>query len=215
VAEKLKVNEIFLTVQGESTRAGRPCAIVRLAGCNLRCSWCDTPYAWDQGRQMSVDEALAEVEKLNCRLVEVTGGEPLIQPAAAELLRRLCDAGYETLLETNGSQDVSKVDGRVARIVDFKCLSSGEVAANMWSNAACLSARDEVKFVIADRADYEFARAAVGERRLAEKCPVTFSPVHGRLAAAELAAWILADRLDVRLGLQLHKIVWPDRDRGV
>ena len=215
MAEKLKVNEIFLTVQGESTRAGRPCAIVRLTGCNLRCSWCDTPYAWDQGRQMSVDEALAEVEKLNCRLVEVTGGEPLIQPAAAELLRRLCDAGYETLLETNGSQDVSKVDGRVARIVDFKCLSSGEVAANMWSNAACLSARDEVKFVIADRADYEFARAAVGERRLAEKCPVTFSPVHGRLAAAELAAWILADRLDVRLGLQLHKIVWPDRDRGV
>ena len=215
MSEKIKVNEIFLTVQGESTRAGLPCIIVRLTGCNLRCSWCDTAYAWEEGRDMTLDEVTARVADLSCRRVEVTGGEPLIQPAAAELLRRFCDAGYETLLETNGSQDISGVNERVVRIVDFKCPSSGEQQANVWENVDHLTARDEVKFVIADRGDYEFARSAVGEHALADRCAVIFSPVHGRLEPAELAEWILADGLDVRLGLQLHKIIWPDRTRGV
>ena len=212
---KIKVNEIFLSIQGESTRAGLPCTLVRLAGCNLRCEWCDTRYAWQDGRDMSVDEILAAVAALACRRVEVTGGEPLIQPAAVELLRRLCDAGYETLLETNGSQDISQVDGRVVRIVDFKCPSSGQDHANLWQNAEHLTCRDEVKFVIADRRDYDFACRAVREHGLTARCPVIFSPVHGRLEPAELAAWMLADRLDVRLGLQLHKIIWPGKDRGV
>jgi len=212
---KIKVNEIFLSIQGESTRAGLPCAIIRLTGCNLRCSWCDTRYAWQDGQDMTIDEVLARVDSLGCRRVEVTGGEPLIQPAAAELLRRLCDGGFETLLETNGSRDISQVDGRVVRIVDFKCPSSGQDHANMWENVSRLTARDEAKFVIADRRDYEFARAAVRERELTGRCPVIFSPAGGLLEPAKLAEWILADRLDVRLGVQLHKIIWPGRDRGV
>ncbi|MHC4981972.1 MAG: radical SAM protein [Planctomycetota bacterium] len=212
---KIKVSEIFSSILGESTRAGRPCTIVRLSGCNLRCAWCDTPYAWQGGEEMTIDDILARVEELGCRLVEVTGGEPLIQPAAGELLRDLCDAGFETLLETNGSQDISQVDQRVVRIVDFKCPSSGEANANRWGNVAQLTDADEVKFVIADRRDYEFARRAVAEKKLTARCPVIFSPVHGRLDPAPLAEWILANRLGVRLGLQLHKIVFPGRDRGV
>ena len=212
---KIKVNEIFLGIQGESTRAGLPCTIVRLTGCNLRCAWCDSRCAWEEGDEMSLDAILALVAELGCPRVEVTGGEPLLQAAAPELMRRLCDAGYETLLETNGSLDISQVDRRVARIVDFKCPSSGQAHANLWENASCLTGRDEVKFVIGDRGDYEFARQAVSQRKLTDKCPVIFSPVHGGLAPAELAEWMLADRLDVRLGLQLHKIIWPGRDHGV
>lgn len=216
----LKVNEIFLSIQGEGTRAGTPCVLVRLTGCNLRCAWCDTKYAWDQGETMSVEEVLRRVDRLGRRRVEVTGGEPLTQAASVELLSRLCEAGYETLLETNGSIDISPVDRRVVRIVDFKCPSSGQSAANRWENVELLTNRDEVKFVIAGREDYEFARAAVEERQLPRRCTVIFSPVvvppgHGRVLAAELAGWILADGLDVRLGLQLHKIIWPDKDRGV
>jgi 7-carboxy-7-deazaguanine synthase len=211
----LAVSEIFLSIQGESSRAGLPCVLVRLAGCNLRCAWCDTQYAWTGGREMGVEEVLAKVGELACRRVEVTGGEPLCQAAAPELLRRLADAGYETLLETNGSQDIRVVDERVVRIVDFKCPSSGEAAANCWANAGHLTARDEVKFVLADRADYEFARRAVAEHGLPARCGVIFSPVHGRLDPAALARWVLADGLDVRLGVQLHKVIWPDRARGV
>jgi len=211
----LKVSEIFFSIQGEGTRAGRPCAMVRLAGCNLRCAWCDTLYARRGGDEMSLADVLARVEAFGCELVEVTGGEPLTQPAALELLSRLADAGYETLLETNGSIDISPVDARVIRIVDFKCPSSGQAERNLWTNADRLTGRDEVKFVIADRADYDFARRAVGERELAARCAVIFSPVHDRLAPAELAEWILADGLPVRLGMQLHKIIWPDRTRGV
>jgi len=215
VNERLAVSEIFLSIQGEGTRLGRPCAMIRLAGCNLRCNWCDTKYAWQDGREMAVEEVLAEVRSLRCRLVEVTGGEPLTQPAAPLLLRALCDAGYETLLETNGSLDISQVDGRVARIVDFKCPSSGQDGENLWSNVDHLTAGDEVKFVIADREDYKFARQALRRHGLADRCPVIFSPVAGRCPPAELAEWILKDRLRVRLGLQLHRIIWPDEDRGV
>ena len=215
VSGQLTVSEIFHSIQGEGLRAGLPCAFVRLAGCNLRCTWCDTQYAWSGGREMTLDEVLAEVAAFRCRRVEVTGGEPLLQPAATDLLHRLAEAGYETLLETNGSQDIGAVDPRVVRIVDFKCPSSGEQHANLWSNVAHLTGRDEVKFVLADRGDYDFARRAVAEHRLLEICPVIFSPVHGRLAPATLAEWILAEGPDVRLGVQLHKILWPQRDRGV
>ena len=211
----LSVSEVFLSIQGEGSRAGLPCAFVRLAGCNLRCAWCDTPYAWEGGESLSVDDVLGKVASLGCPRVEVTGGEPLAQPGAAELLRRLCDAGCETLLETNGSRDIGVVDPRVARIVDFKCPSSGQAHANRWENVELLTDRDEVKLVLADRADYEFAHAMMVEHELRERCGVILSPVHGRLDPADLAKWVLADGLDVRLGLQLHKIIWPGRDRGV
>ena len=214
----LSVSEIFLSIQGESTRAGLACTLVRLAGCNLNCSWCDTPYARDAnaGRDMSVADVLHRVAELACRRVEVTGGEPLTQAACMVLLERLCDAGYETLLETNGSLDIAAVDARVVRIVDFKCPGSAQAHANRWDNVAHLAKRDEVKFVLAGREDYEFARDAVGEHGLIDRCvAVLFSPVWGRLNPADLAAWILEDALDVRLALQLHKMIWPDKDRGV
>ncbi|MFB3892877.1 MAG: radical SAM protein [Phycisphaerae bacterium] len=215
MAATVKVNEILLSIQGEGTRAGRPCVLVRLTGCNLRCEWCDTAYAWDEGTDMSIDAVLWRVAELGCKLVEVTGGEPLTQPAALDLLARLCEEGYETLLETNGSLDIAQVDKRVVRIVDFKCPSSGQQEANRWANVAALTKRDEVKFVLAGRGDYEFARAAVAEHKLCDKCPVIFSPVLSRLAPATLAGWILEDHLPVRLGLQLHRIIWPGKERGV
>jgi len=212
---ELKVCEIFLSIQGEGTAAGLPCTLVRLAGCNLRCSWCDTSYAWTEGQPMTVDDVIARVEQLRCRRVEVTGGEPLLQQATPELLAALCDRGFVTLLETNGSLDISAVDRRVVKIVDFKCPSSGQQDMNCWSNVLALAGRDEVKFVLADRGDYDYATEKLTSYDLPGRCQVIFSPVFGRLAPAELARWILADGLDLRLGLQLHKIIWPDRDRGV
>jgi 7-carboxy-7-deazaguanine synthase len=212
---ELNVSEIFLSIQGEGGATGLPCVIVRLAGCNLRCDWCDTAYAQQGGQAMSVEQILARVEQFPCRRVEVTGGEPLLQPAAGELLTQLCDRGWTVLLETNGSQDISTVDSRVVKIVDFKCPSSGQQDANRWSNVAALAPRDEVKFVLADRADYDYAKEKLAACNLRSRCAVIFSPVFGRLDPAELARWILADGLDVRLGLQLHKIIWPGRDRGV
>jgi len=210
----LTVSEIFLSIQGEGTRAGRPCAMIRLSGCNLRCTWCDTQYAWEGGENMSVDQILAAVGEFQCPLVEVTGGEPLIQPEVLRLLSRLLDSGYETLLETNGSLDISQVDPRVVRIVDFKCPGSGEDPRNLWANVEHLTDRDEVKFVLVDRTDYVFARGALREYALTEKCPVIFSPVLGRLEPSALADWILEDKLDVRIGLQLHRIIFPQKDRG-
>ncbi len=212
---ELKVSEILLTIQGEGTRAGLPCTLVRLTGCNLECSWCDTPYARTGGEPMSAEQIVARVEQLGCPLVEVTGGEPLTQPAASELLTALCDRGWTTLLETNGSLDISVVDKRVVKIVDFKCPSSGQQEMNCWANVSALAAGDEVKFVLADRADYDYAAEKLASYDLAGRCRVSFSPAAGRLAPAELARWILADGLPVRLGLQLHKIIWPGRDRGV
>ncbi len=211
----LKVNEIFLSIQGEGLRAGLPCAFIRLSGCNLRCRWCDTPYALREGETAELSEILRRVELLGCGRVEVTGGEPLMQPGTIDLLRMLCDVGYETLLETNGSLDISPVDERVVRIVDFKCPSSGQADANRWTNVQHLRAGDEVKFIIADRRDFEFACDAVGDRDLTSICPVTFQPVAGLWEPADLAEWILAGRLDVRLGLQIHKILWPGKYRGV
>jgi 7-carboxy-7-deazaguanine synthase len=211
----LSVVEIFLSIQGEGSRAGLPCTIIRLSGCNLRCRWCDTAYAWSGGESTTIDEAIRRVGQLRCRLVEVTGGEPLAQPGSLELLRRLCDEGHQTLLETNGSIDISPVDRRVVRIVDFKCPSSGQDARNRWENVPHLGGSDEVKFVLGDWNDYNFAKQAVAAHGLTERCPVIFSPVFGLLAPRQLAEWILADGLDVRLGLQLHKIIWPEKQRGV
>ena len=215
MSSSLLVNEIFLSIQGEGTRSGRPCAFVRLAGCNLRCSWCDTAYAWDEGTRMTLEQVLAHVQGLRCHLVELTGGEPLAQEPAAELLQRLCDAGYEVLLETNGSLDISILDERVVRIIDIKCPSSGQTAQMRWENIPLLRNRDEVKFVIADRSDYEFARQTTQQYALTQRCTVIFSPVASKLDPASLADWICQDLQDVRLGLQLHKIIWPDKDRGV
>ncbi len=213
--QTLTITEIFRSLQGEGTRTGLPCAFVRLTGCNLRCRWCDTAYAWEGGTEMHLDAVIQRVDALRTPRVLVTGGEPLLQPHCPELLSHLCDEGYETLLETNGSTDISAVDPRVVIIMDLKCPSSGESDANLWSNVNEIGERDEIKFVIADHTDFDWACERVREYHLGDRCPVTVSPVHGQLAPAELAGWILGSGLDLRLGLQLHKILWPDRDRGV
>jgi 7-carboxy-7-deazaguanine synthase len=214
-AERLKVHEVFYSIQGESTHAGRPCVLVRLTGCQMRCVWCDTAYAFYQGEWRSVDEVIATVATFDCPLVEVTGGEPLLQPGALTLMRRLCDAGYEVLLETGGGVDIHPVDPRVCRIVDVKCPDSGEVEGNLWANLDRLRQSDELKFVLASRRDYEFARDLVLERGLGHRVPVHFSVVHGELEPRVLAEWVLSDRLPVRLQLQLHKLLWGAETRGV
>jgi 7-carboxy-7-deazaguanine synthase len=213
---RLLVNEIFYSLQGESTFAGRPCVLVRLTGCQMRCRWCDTEYAFYEGSWRSLDEVLTEVGTHRCPLVEVTGGEPLLQPGTRPLLAALADAGYEVLLETGGGLDVAGVDPRVRRIVDVKCPGSGEAHRNHWPNLDLLTPQDEVKFVIKDRADYEYARAVVGRHALVGRvAAVLFSPVHGVLDPRDLAAWILEDRLAVRLQLQAHKFIWGADVRGV
>lgn len=212
---RLKIYEIFYSIQGESTFAGRPCVLVRLTGCQMRCSWCDTEYAFHGGAWMGLDEVMAKVAAFGCPLVEVTGGEPLLQPGCLPLLTALCDAGYEVLLETGGGLDIAPVDARVRRILDIKCPASGESANNRWENLADLRPTDEIKFVVADRADYDWAKGVIAERGLAGVCPLHFSPVWESCPPAELAAWILADRLPVRLTLQQHKILWGKDTRGV
>jgi 7-carboxy-7-deazaguanine synthase len=206
--ERLKVNEIFYSLQGESTRAGQPCVLVRLTGCHLRCGWCDTAYAFYEGEWLSRDEVLERVAAFGCPLVELTGGEPLLQPGALPLLAALCDAGYEVLLETSGAVDIAAVDPRVRRIVDVKCPGSGEAERNLWSNLDLLRPTDELKLVLADEADYRWARDLVLGRQLHRRCAVHFSPVAGALPPDSLAEWILRDRLPVRLQLQLHKLLW-------
>ena len=213
--ERLKVHEIFYSLQGESTRAGRPCVLVRLTGCQMRCTWCDSEYAFYEGRWATLEEVTAEVEAFGCDLVEVTGGEPLLQPGCLPLLTRLCDAGHEVLLETGGGLDVSRVDPRVRRIVDIKCPASGEADANLWSNLDHLRPTDELKLVVADRADYEWARERIDEHDLPAICPVSLSPVFGAVDPRELAEWVLQDRLRVRLQLQLHKLLWGPDATGV
>jgi 7-carboxy-7-deazaguanine synthase len=212
---RLKIYEIFYSIQGESTFAGRPCVLVRLTGCQMRCTWCDTEYAFHGGEWRTLPEVLATVAGFGCPLVEVTGGEPLLQPGCLPLLTALCDAEYEVLLETGGGLDIASVDRRVRRILDVKCPASGEAANNRWENLADLRATDEIKFVVAGREDYEWAKAVIAERSLAGVCPLHFSPVWESMPPAELAAWILADRLPVRLTLQQHKILWGKDTRGV
>ncbi len=212
----LTINEIFHSIQGESTHAGRPCVFVRLTACDLRCRWCDTPYAFHEGRKMSVDEVVADVESRGCPVVEVTGGEPLLQPDVYPLMQRLLDAGKTVLIETGGHRSIAQVPPGVIRIVDVKCPGSGESEKNDWSNLAHLTATDEVKFVIADRADYDFAREVLRREQLDGKvAAVLFSPVHGELDPKQLAEWVIADRLPVRVQLQVHKYIWSPTTRGV
>ena len=204
----LRLTEIFFSLQGEASRAGLPTVFVRLTGCPLRCLWCDTAYGFSGGEPWSIDAALAEVARHPARQVCVTGGEPLAQKDCLPLLTALCDAGYEVSLETSGALDIAPVDSRVSRIMDLKAPDSGESARNRWENLDCLNRRDEIKIVIASRADYEWARRTLAERRLAARCPVLLSPAQGLLAPAALADWILADGLDVRFQIQLHKALW-------
>jgi 7-carboxy-7-deazaguanine synthase len=212
----LTINEIFHSIQGESTYAGAPCVFVRLTACDLRCSWCDTPYAFTEGVKRTVADAIDAVVAFGCPLVEITGGEPLLQDDVYPLMAGLRDRGLIVIVETGGHISVDRVPDGVVKIVDIKCPGSGESARNHWPNLGLLGPADQVKFVIRDRADYDFARDVVSRHGLRAKCSaVLFSPVHDVLPPAELASWILADRLAVRLQLQVHKYIWGAHARGV
>jgi len=212
----LLVNEIFYSIQGESIYSGRPCIFVRLTGCNLRCSYCDTRYAYEEGVKMENSEIINRVAGYKCPLVEITGGEPLLQGETPTLIYRLLENGYEVMMETNGSLDISRIDGRCIKIVDIKCPTSGESDKNDMENLKRLGSKDQVKFVIGNRIDYEYAKETIDSN-----CPdfpekqILFSPFSGEITPAKLAEWILEDNLNVRLHLQIHKIIWPDRQRGV
>lgn len=210
------VNELYASIQGESTYAGRPCSFVRLTGCPLGCAWCDSEFSFGGGRRMGMDEIVQEVKKLGLPLVEVTGGEPLAHPGCGELLTRLCDEKFTVLLETSGTFDVSAIDPRVIKILDIKCPGSGMAEKNIWENLDHLTAADELKFVLLDRADYDWARGIIKRYAvLRDGRPVLFSPVHGLLAPGELGEWIVADRLAARVQIQLHKYMWPGKTRLV
>jgi len=211
----LTVNEIFHSIQGESTRAGRPCVFVRLTACDLRCTWCDTPYAFHEGRSMTVEDVVRTVDQYGCPLVEITGGEPLLQDEVYPLMERLLASGHTVMLETGGHRPIDRVPADVIKVVDVKCPGSGEAAKNYWPNLDALAPHDEVKFVIADRADYEFAREVVRTKLSDRTSPILFSPVHGTLDPKQLAEWVLADRLAVQVQLQLHKFIWHPQTRGV
>jgi 7-carboxy-7-deazaguanine synthase len=211
----LDINEIFYSIQGESSFGGLPCIFVRLSFCNLRCGWCDSTYTFFRGASMSLAEVLERVRDYPCRLVEITGGEPLLQESVFPLMTALCDEGYELLLETSGSQDIRLVDPRVRRIMDLKCPGSGMQDRNRYQNVGALTSRDEVKFVISDRNDYEWAKRKVSEFALANLCTVLFSPVFGIMENVQLAEWILDDGLPVRFQVQLHKHIWDPSTRGV
>lgn len=207
-ARSLRLSEVFFSLQGETSRIGLPTIFVRLTGCPLRCRWCDTEHAFFGGELMDIPSLLAIVAEFPSRYVTVTGGEPLAQKACLPLLSSLCDAGYDVSLETSGCFDIAPVDGRVSRIMDIKAPGSGESERNFWPNIECLELRDEVKVVLADRNDYDWAKDVLVRYRLSERCPVIFSPVLDSLSAVDLASWILADGLSVRFQLQLHKVLW-------
>jgi 7-carboxy-7-deazaguanine synthase len=212
----LTINEIFYSVQGESSYAGRPCVFVRLTACDLRCSWCDTPYAFYEGSKRPLDTVLAEVDQFHCPLVEVTGGEPLLQPDVYPLMEGLLARGRTVLLETGGHRSTARVPQDVDTILDIKCPGSGESDKTDWTNIERLRTHDEVKFVIKDRVDYEYARDVIARHDLAQRAAaIHFSPVHGVLDARTLAEWVLADSLPVRVQLQLHKYIWDPATRGV
>ncbi|MDD4928966.1 MAG: 7-carboxy-7-deazaguanine synthase QueE [Gallionella sp.] len=207
---KLRITEIFFSLQGETRRIGWPTVFIRLTGCPLRCTYCDTSYAFTGGSNYTLAQILHQVGQYKARYVTVTGGEPLAQKNCLPLLTVLCDAGYQVSLETGGALDIGSVDPRVMRVVDIKTPASGEVDKNRWENLALLTPHDEIKFVLCDEADYNWARQILIEHRLAEKCPVLFSPAHGGLGATQLADWVLRDGLPVRFQLQLHKILWDN-----
>jgi len=212
----LTVNEIFHSIQGESTHAGERCVFVRLTACDLRCSWCDTPYAFHEGRKMPVDEVLAQVDEYDCPVVELTGGEPLLQKDAYELMDRLLASGRTVMIETGGHISLERVPRSVIKVVDVKCPGSGEAHRMDWTNLDRLAPHDELKFVLKDRTDYEYARDVLRQHDVASRvAAVHFSPVHGVLEARDLASWVLEDRLPVRVQLQVHKYIWDPSTRGV
>jgi 7-carboxy-7-deazaguanine synthase len=213
----LKVNEIFYSIQGESSYAGRPCVLVRLTGCNLRCSYCDTRYAYEEGEDLEIGEIINRITSYRCRLVEITGGEPLIQKGTPLLIQMLLDLGFEVLLETNGSMDISVIDNRCVKILDIKCPSSGEAKRNYLENLKTLQPNDEIKFAIGSKEDYDYAKNILSFMNRADGNikPPLLSPVYGRMNPELLAQWILADHLDVRMQIQLHKVIWGSEARGV
>lgn len=213
--DTLRINEIFHSIQGESTFAGRPCVFVRLTYCNLRCTFCDTEYAFFEGTEMPVSHILEKVKQYNCDLVEITGGEPLIQKNVHVLMSELSDQGYEVLLETAGHMDISLVDGRVRRIMDIKCPSSGESGKVLWKNLDHITDRDEVKFVIGDRDDFEWSVNVIKKHNLEHRCTILISPVFGKLENEELARWVLDSGLNIRMQLQMHKYIWDPARKGV
>jgi len=214
--DQIRVHEIYRSIQGESTFAGLPCTFVRLSRCNLRCRWCDTPQAFEGGTQMARAEVLERALSFGTPLVELTGGEPLLQPGAIPLLRELCDAGRTVLLETSGERDISQVDARVHRIMDLKAPGSDECQSNRWENIEHLSERDEIKIVLADRGDYEWAKGVIEEHHLAERVnAVLLSCVWGELEAKDLVQWVLDDELPVRVQIQMHKVIWDASTQGV
>ena len=211
----LKINEIYRSIQGESTYAGRPCVFVRLTGCNLRCTYCDTEYAFFNGKEMSVRDVINEVEKHNCKLVEITGGEPLAQSECLLLMKSLCDQGFEVLLETAGNMPIENIDSRVKVIMDLKCPSSGMMDKNLYGNIDHLKKADEVKFVMGTREDYEWSKNITDKYELNNKCVILFSCVFDKLEPLTLINWILEDKLDVRFQLQMHKYIWHPETKGV
>jgi 7-carboxy-7-deazaguanine synthase len=212
-ARQLRISEIFHSLQGETSRVGLPTVFVRLTGCPMRCTYCDTTYAFSGGENMSLGRILEQVSQYGAHYVTVTGGEPLAQKNCLLLLQALCDAGYAVSLETGGALDVSEVDARVMKVLDIKTPGSGEAEKNLWDNLAHLNPHDEIKFVLCDEADYRWATQVIKEHALAEKCAVLFAPVHGELPPADLAEWILRDQLPVRMQVQLHKLLWGN-ERG-
>lgn len=211
----MRITEIFHSIQGESTYSGLPCVFVRTTGCNLRCVWCDTAYAFYGGQEMRLEEILAQVRGYHCKLVELTGGEPMLQKETPELARRLLQEGFTVLIETGGSLDLSPLDTRVIKIMDLKCPGSGEADRNYWPNLAILQPHDQIKFVIKDRRDYDWAVGVIREHHLEERFPLLFSPVFNAMDYRQLAEWLLADRVNARFQLQLHKYIWPPDMRGV
>ena len=211
----MRVTEIFTSIQGESTFCGLPCTFIRMTGCNIRCKYCDTPYALEGGEELDLDQILDKVRESGISLVELTGGEPLLQEECYLLINLLLEEGYTVLLETNGSLTLKKLDSRVMKIVDIKCPGSGMSEKMDFSNVNYLTGKDEVKFVISDKGDFDWAKGIIDTYGLIEKCKVLISPVLSRLEAKDVAGWILEERLPVRLQLQLHKVIWPDLDRGI
>ncbi len=211
----LKINEIYYSIQGESTKAGLPCVFIRLTYCNLRCTYCDTEYAFYEGYDSSIDEVIKKIKTYGCNLVEVTGGEPLVQEESIDLMKRLCDEGFEVMLETGGSLPIADIDKRVSVILDLKCPSSGMLKKNLYENVNYLKPVDEVKFVIGTREDYEWSKEQVAKYELNKKSTVLFSVVFGELEPLTLVNWILEDKLDVRYQLQMHKFIWEPDKKGV
>jgi len=211
----LKINEIYYSIQGESSHSGRPCIFIRLTYCNLRCTYCDTEYAFYEGSNMTIDEILKYIKKWNCNLVEVTGGEPLFQKECINLLNALINKSYEVLLETGGSLPIENVPKNVIKIVDFKCPSSGMEKKNLWSIVKDLQVHDEIKFVIGNKEDFEWSKNIINKYSLNDICTLFFSPVYGKLKPAQLVDWILNDNINVRMQLQMHKSIWPADKKGV